>query len=186
MMYMYLYNVYMLVVVTDHEVNFLSVYRYGHTAVTTFLLQEAQCNPNYVTHGGPTPLDLTNEPELIRLLLSSGAKPVQFFPSHLRERPTDMAIMMFVLGNSGAGKSTFVKSLSTEGNIFSRIKHQFTKVRDVDEKTAGIIPHDIPSKALGRLTLYNFAGHKEYYAGHDALHHNTITNLHPLLCWWWT
>ena len=87
-----------------------------------------------------------------------------------------MAIKMFVLGNPGAGKSTFVKALSTEGHIFSRIKHQFTKVRDVDEKTAGIIPHDIHSKALGRLTLYDFAGHKEYYAGHDALLHNTMTN----------
>ena len=87
-----------------------------------------------------------------------------------------MAIKMFVLGNPGAGKSTFVKALSTEGQGFSRIKHQFTKVRDVDEKTAGIIPHDIHSKALGRLTLYDFAGHKEYYAGHDALLHNTMTN----------
>ena len=83
---------------------------------------------------------------------------------------------MFVLGNPGAGKSTFVKALSTEGQGFSRIKHQFTKVRGVDEKTAGIIPHDIHSKALGRLTLYDFAGHKEYYAGHDALLHNTMIN----------
>ena len=87
-----------------------------------------------------------------------------------------MAIKMFVLGNPGAGKSTFVKALSTEGHVFSRIKHQFTKVRDVDEKTAGIIPYDIHSKALGRLSLYDFAGHKEYYAGHDALLHNTMTN----------
>ena len=43
-------------------------------------------------------------------------------------------------------------------------------MKNVDEKTAGIIPYDIHSKALGRLTLYDFAGHKEYYAGHDALH----------------
>ena len=119
---------------------------------------------------------MTNKPELIRLLLSRGAKPTSCFPSHLQDNPTDMAIKMFVLGNPGAGKSTFVKALSTEGHIFSRIKHQFTKVRDVDEKTAGIIPHDIHSKALGRLTLYDFAGHKEYYAGHDALLHNTMTN----------
>ena len=120
---------------------------------------------------------MTHEPELIRLLLSSGAKPTtSCFPIHLQDNPTDMAIKMFVLGNPGAGKSTFVKALSTEGQGFSRIKHQFTKVRDVDEKTAGIIPHDIHSKALGRLTLYDFAGHKEYYAGHDALLHNTMTN----------
>ena len=119
---------------------------------------------------------MTNKPELIRLLLSSGAKPTSCFPSHLRDNPTDMAIKMFVLGNPGAGKSTFVKALSTEGHVFSRIKHQFTKVRDVNEKTAGIIPYDIHSKALGRLSLYDFAGHKEYYAGHDALLHNTMTN----------
>ena len=119
---------------------------------------------------------MTNKPELIRLLLSSGAKPTSYFPSHLRDNPTDMAIKMFVLGNPGAGKSTFVKALSTEGHVFSRIKHQFTKVRDVDEKTAGIIPYDIHSKALGCLSLYDFAGHKEYYAGHDALLHNTMTN----------
>ena len=120
---------------------------------------------------------MTDKPELIRLLLSSGAKPTtSCFPSHLRDNSTDMAINMFVLGNPGAGKSTFVKALSTEGQGFSRIKHQFTKVRDVDKKTAGIIPYDIHSKALGRLSLYDFAGHKEYYAGHDALLHNTITN----------
>ena len=120
---------------------------------------------------------MTDKPEQIRLLLSSGAKPTSCFPSHLRDNPTDMAIKMFVLGNPGTGKSTFVKALSTEGQGFrSRIKHQFTKVRDVDEKTAGIIPHDIHSKALGRLSLYDFAGHKEYYAGHDALLHNTMTN----------
>ena len=120
---------------------------------------------------------MTNKPELIRLLFSSGAKPTSYFPSHLRDNPTDMAIKMFVLGNPGAGKSTFVKALSTEGHSFrSRIKHQFTKVRDVDEKTAGIIPHDICSEALGRLSLYDFAGHKEYYAGHDALLHNAMTN----------
>ena len=119
---------------------------------------------------------MSTNPELIRLLLSSGAKPTSCFPSNLRDNPNDMAIKMFVLGNPGAGKSTFVKALSTEGQGFSRIMHQFTKVRDVDEKTAGIIPHDIHSKALGRLTLYDFAGHKEYYAGHDALLHNTMTN----------
>ena len=158
------------------SINFLPLYSNGHTAVATFLLQEAQCNPNCVAHDGRTPLDVAYGPELIRLLLSSGTKPTSCFPSHLRDNPTDMSINMFVLGNPGAGKSTFVKALSIEGQGFSRIKYQFTKVRDVGEKTAGIIPHDIHSKALGRLTLYDFAGHKEYYAGHDALLHNTMTN----------
>ena len=86
-----------------------------------------------------------------------------------------MAVKMFVLGNPGAGKSTLVKSLQTEGARFSCIKHRFTKVTDVDERTAGIIPYDIDSKALGRVTLYDFAGHREFYAGHDALLRNSMT-----------
>jgi GTPase SAR1 family protein len=97
------------------------------------------------------------------------------FPEHFQNQPADMAIKMFVLGNPGAGKSTLVKSLQTEGAMFSRIKHRFTKVTDVDERTAGIIPYDIESKALGRVTLYDFAGHREFYAGHDALLRNSMT-----------
>ena len=97
------------------------------------------------------------------------------FPEHFQNQPADMAVKMFVLGNPGAGKSTLVKSLQTEGARFSRIKHRFTKVTDVDERTAGIIPYDIESKALGRVTLYDFAGHREFYAGHDALLQNSMT-----------
>ena len=121
---------------------------------------------------------MTDDSDLIRLLLSSGAKPtISCFPRHLRDIPTDMAIKMFVVGNPGSGKSTFVKSLSTEGQgrLF-QLKHQLTKVKDVDEKTAGIIPHDIYSIVFGHLSVYDFAGHKEYYAGHDALLHNTMKN----------
>ena len=87
-----------------------------------------------------------------------------------------MVIKMFVLGNPGTGKSTFVKALGTEGQGFSRIISRFTKVTDVDQKTAGIIPCDIQSKTLGRLTLYDLAGHREFYTGHSALLHNAMTN----------
>ena len=127
-----------------------------------------------------TPLDLAKEPEHIRLLLKFGASPNESsmrkcFPKHFQNQPADMAIKMFILGNPGGGKSTLVKSLQTEGAIFSRIKHRFTKVADVDERTAGIIPYDIERKALGRVILIDFAGHREFYAGHDALLQNSMT-----------
>ena len=123
---------------------------------------------------------MAREPEHIRLLLKFGATPnesntYKCFPEHFENQPADMAVKMFVLGNPGAGKSTLVKSLQTEGAMLSRIKHRFTKVTDVDERTAGIIPYDIESKALGRVTLYDFAGHREFYAGHDALLRNSMT-----------
>ena len=74
----------------------------GQIAVAYFLLQEAQCYPNCVAHNGATPLNLTYKPRLVRLLLSSEAKPTSCFPSHLRDNSTDMAVKMFVLGNSGS------------------------------------------------------------------------------------
>ena len=144
--------------------------------IVTCLLKNGRCNPNSVTSEGQTPLDMTNEPELIRVLLSFGANPKTCFPSHLRHSPTDMSINMFVLGNTGAGKSTIVKAISTEAQGFSRLKHRISKVKHVDQKTAGIIPYELRSQALGRVSLYDFAGHKEYYAGHDALLANTMTN----------
>ena len=150
------------------------------TAVITCLLQ-AHCNPNCVTLDGRTPLDLVDDPEHIRLLLKFGATPNdshlrKFFPKQFNTEPADMSIKMFVLGNPGGGKSTLVKSITTEGDMLSRIKHRFTKVTGVDEKTAGIIPYDMCSNAFGRTILYDFAGHREFYAGHDALLQNAMTN----------
>ena len=141
--------------------------------IVTSLLKSGRCNPNIVTSEGQTPLDMTNDPELIRVLLDFGANT----KISMRHNPTDTAINMFVLGNVGAGKSTIVKAISTEAQGFSsRLKHRVSKVKHVDQKTAGIIPYELQSKALGLLSLYDFAGHKEYYAGHDALLANTMTN----------
>ena len=119
---------------------------------------------------------MTDNPELVRLLLRNGANPTSCFPSHLRGNPPDQAMKIFVLGNPSAGKTTVVEALGTERQGFTRFMSRLTKVTGVDSKTAGIIPHDIHSKALGRVTLFDFAGHKEYYAGHDALLHSAMTN----------
>ena len=140
--------------------------------IVTSLLKSGRCNPNIVTSEGQTPLDMTNVPELIRVLLDFGANT----KISMRHNPTDTSINMFVLGNVGAGKSTIVKAISTEAEGLSRLMHRISKVKDVDQKTAGIIPYKLQSKALGLISLYDFAGHKEYYAGHDALLANTMTN----------
>ena len=146
-------------------------------AIVTCLLKNGRSNPNSVNQEGQTLLDMTNDPEIIRILLSFGANPKTCFPSHLQHNPTDMSINMFVLGNAGAGKSTIVKAISTEAQGFSsRLRLRISKVKHVDQKTAGIIPYELQSQALGRVSLYDFAGHKEYYAGHGALLANTMTN----------
>ena len=144
-----------------------------------FLLNHGS-NPNLRPNDGSAPLDLARTSQLISLLLEKGATPTyrnmdKCFPDHLQKQPTDMAIKMFVVGNPDAGKSTLVKSIEkeAEGSV-QRLVSQLTKVKGVDVKTAGIIPHEIITKSLGRVILYDFAGHKEFYAGHDVLLRNSV------------
>ena len=75
------------------------------------------------------------------------------------------SICILVIGNSGSGKSTLVKALSKEKNLIGKIK----KVKGVVPLTAGIIPTTLQSKVFGSVSIYDFAGHEEYYASHEII-----------------
>ena len=92
--------------------------------IIAYLLKHAHSNPNCVDVRGRRPLDITSEPEHIRLLLKFGATPSdshlrKFFPNQFDATPADMSIKMFMIGNPGAGKSTLVKSITVEGGVLS-------------------------------------------------------------------
>ena len=123
-----------------------------------------------------TLLNLTDDPNTIRELLRHGANPENVYaeysshlPEHSPKQPTESAVKIFTVGDHGAGKSTLVKALEKEGSGFSRIAGRLKKVTGVDEKTAGIIPHKVESQSFGHVVLYDFAGHKEFYASHAAM-----------------
>ena len=82
-------------------------------------------------------------------------------------------IRIFVLGNSGAGKSSLLESLQRE-NFFE----SFRKVSEssVPLHTAGIIPCIYHSKHYGRVLLYDFAGDTEYYSSHAAILENLASS----------
>ena len=82
-------------------------------------------------------------------------------------------INIFVLGNSGSGKSTLVKALSTENAVFGKL----VKVRGVIPLTAGIVPTALHSQVFGRVNIYDFAGHEEYYASHEMILQHTAQAL---------
>ena len=82
-------------------------------------------------------------------------------------------INIFVLGNSGSGKSTLVRALSTENAIFGK----FVKVGGVTPLTAGIVPTTLHSQVFGRVNIYDFAGHEEYYASHEMILQHTAQPL---------
>ena len=76
---------------------------------------------------------------------------------------------IFVLGNPGAGKSSFIASLKKEG-FFESL--QRVSESSVPPHTAGIVPSIHTSKHYGRVLFYDFAGDAEYYSSHAAILEN--------------
>ena len=94
--------------------------------------------------------------------------------------PLQTPVKLFVLGNPSAGKSTLTKALKSELTQLVRLFKRSKPVSGVDEKTAGIVPHEFESKIYGRVTLYDFAGQREFYGSHAALLQNAIQTSTPI------
>ena len=139
------------------------------------------CNVHATTFNGSSALSRTYSNDVIRELICYGAiindVSVQYqseiFTSY-EKKPTKSVVKTFVVGDPEAGKTTLVKALETESRGLSRITRMFVKVSGIDQKTAGIIPHNMESIHFGHITMYDFAGHKEFYGSHAAMLHNTM------------
>ena len=165
----------------------LHAVKHGKVSNTKVLLDECHSNPNVTDEQGKTPLDLANNPKITLLLLKHGAKADNVYKSHNKligklssERPPDNPLPVFITGDGGVGKSTMLKSmLSSKGSwgIFVKSK----PVTGVDEKTVGIIPHEIVTKEFGRVICYDFAGQQEFYASHCAVLENAVQTSPPII-----
>ena len=143
-------------------------------------------DPNQTTGSGESPLHLVTQysrssvkESAIRLLLTYGAKPPyeswnQYLKVDGHQKPAEAYSKLFLMGDPGGGKSTLAKSLETEAEGFDRFLKRLKKVANVDVKTAGIVTKDIISKSLGRVTVYDLAGHSEFYASHDTALRNAL------------
>ena len=80
---------------------------------------------------------------------------------------------VFVIGNPGAGKSSFVEAMKREGffESFGRVSESTVPLH-----TAGIIPSIYTSKRCGRVLFYDFAGDPEYYSSHAAILENLASS----------
>lgn len=149
-----------------------------------FLLSAAHCNPNNKNEiTNELPLEMTTNPEIIKDLIKYGAQTSMMYQSckdALRtSKPIIPPVKMFVVGNPSVGKSTLTAALKKRLNRMARI---FTsgKVSGVDQKTVGIVPHEMEDDVFGRITVYDFAGHKEFYSGHAALLQTAIQTTPPI------
>ena len=145
------------------------------------LLTQCHANPNCTNRIGFTPLSLTHDTRIIRLLLQHGAvatdlyKYSNFLPDGSPREAAQSTISVLMVGDQGAGKSTLIKALSTERAGIVRWTGRLSKVSGVKKKTAGIECHTIHSSRIGHFTIYDLAGHREFHNSHDTVIRSSIS-----------
>ena len=160
----------------------------GKTSIVGFLCAQSSCDPRIKNCFGIDAIGQTLNPDIHKLLIqraaiATGSTDTHRPHSHVlgKNQALQPAVKVFVVGNPSAGKSTLTAALQKE--VTSVLLRAFTAARpvsDVDKKTAGVIPHEFESKKYGRITLYDFAGHREFYNSHAALLQNAVQYSPPI------
>ena len=151
--------------------------------MVNLLLSVIHCDPNIKNKNKEVPLQMTTNSDIIKDLIRHGAKTSMMYESCQNSlgtnEPVKPPVKVFVVGNPSVGKSSLTAALKKKLGRFARF---FTsgKVSGVDQKTAGIVPHEVESDIYGRVTLYDFAGHREFYSGHAALLQTAIQSTPPV------
>ena len=151
--------------------------------IVNFLLSQANCDPNVKNNKKEVPLQMTTNLDIVKDLIRYGAQTSIMYESHESalgtNEPIKPPVKIFVVGNPSVGKSTLTEALKKKLNLVAR---WFTsgKVSGVDKKTVGIIPHKFDSEIFGQVTVYDFAGHREFYSGHAALLKAAIQSNPPI------
>ena len=92
----------------------------------------------------------------------------QYLPAKCPKVPEESAVSVFIVGNTGAGKSTLTESVKKNTSGLSGIVARVSKV-SAEKKTAGITPHTISNRTIGKIQVYDLAGDEEFYSSHDAI-----------------
>ena len=159
----------------------ISCYRHNIKSMVECLLTQCHADPNCTRENGSTPLSLTQDTQIIRLLLQHGAVATDLYkysnllPDGSPREAVQSTISLFMVGDKGAGKSTLTKALSTERASIVRWTGRLSKVSGVKEKTAGIECHTIHSSRIGHFTIYDLAGHREFHNSHDTVMRSSVS-----------
>ena len=187
--------------------------KYARLDILKLVLNSTSCNPNQQNARGDTVLHIAcrenfpNEKQLLNTLTSivgidpeivnhNGRTPIEVeginytaintMKSILEHKKssTQAYLKIFVVGNSGTGKSRLIKAVTTEASQLRKYapisKMRYVNPSDVPPHTAGIVPIPFKSKHFGNAVLYDFAGQHEYYSSHAAVMENLILPSPPL------
>ena len=149
----------------------------NHVLGVDLILSLYGVNPSIKNNAGQTPITLTSNPAIVKLLIKHGADPQPLYEMHrtffVSEKPPTTPLKLLVVGNALVGKTTLIHSLQNESSD-SIIPANF-------DRTAGIVLTKFSSSIYGDVAFYDFAGQPEYYASHDAVIHRIIKNIPPIV-----
>ena len=141
---------------------------------------------------GHTPLYYTSSRNVINKLIMNGADPSDVVDSrrvsHLTDlfkeakskHPLGLTVTALVLGNSLAGKTTLIKSLTKAYNWDQLSYPSIGQIKQFEscEHTAGIdiSEYKVHGERAPRVLFYDFAGQPEYHSTHSVLLQNRLSS----------
>ena len=120
-----------------------------------------------------------SEMDTVKKLLDYNIDPTPLYKAYKaffddEQKPLQVPINLLFIGDAMTGKTTLVNSLHKEAGLDIHEKL-------VPERTAGISLSTFHSSKYGKVTAYDFAGQREYYAGHESVMQNIIQKTPPLV-----
>jgi len=142
-------------------------------------LSHYQFGLSHKDFSGKTPLQLAQKKGVFIELVRLGANPADEY-KNLFQSMSEPSISLFIVGSPSAGKTTLVEALTNES---SGLRALLDRVQNVstEAQTAGIIPTVFESKIYGRVTFFDLAGQKQYYASHAAVLQKSISSAPPII-----
>ena len=138
---------------------------------------------------GQTPIYYISNRKIINDLVMNGADPKDVADSarvkHLTDmfkavkdkHPLNLTVTALFLGNSLAGKTTLLKSLTKAYSWDHVSQPSIGQVDQKCERTAGIeVSEYSVHKGAQRVLLYDFAGHTEFHSTHSFLVQNRLSS----------
>ena len=135
----------------------------GHTHIVQWLLQSGRVDimaKDYLLRSCLGIIDTRNHYELLKFFLPC-MQAVSSFPLHIISKTV-------VTGNSTVGKTTLSKVITERAKSYFNVL-RFGNVEQVVNHTAGIVPSLVDSWEVGKMVLYDLAGHTEYHSSHFAV-----------------
>ena len=137
---------------------------YGHTHIVQWLLHNGKVNIMAKDILWRTCVDIAghekNRFELLKLFQPI-IESMNAFPLHTISKTV-------LTGDSAAGKTTLAKVINERAkSYFNRLR--FGNAEQVVTHTAGIVPSLVDSSEVGKMVLYDLAGHTEYHSSHFAV-----------------